>query len=269
MKRTAIIAGCLLLFSGIAHGDMLDGPPRAPIRGSVSIQYTAPQTGQIYASGYVNKLRDGTLDVWQRGTSALATATAARGVYTADGWRVQQTGAAFTCAQDTGNNGPLYSLKCVGGAANTDTLFIQPIESSVAAPLAGQTVTVQFQYKQTSGSSITPKVSTCYASSQDVFSTCTGDLSATSITSCATATWCTESYTFAVSASATNGYQVTFDCNTALTAAQACWITAADIRVTPGVATGVNANPPPPELRPIQVSSPSARDTSSGIPTQG
>ena len=117
---------------------MLDGPPRAPIRGSVSIQYTAPQTGQIYASGYVNKLRDGTLDVWQRGTSALATATAARGVYTADGWRVQQTGAAFTCAQDTGNNGPLYSLKCVGGAANTDTLFIQPIESSVAAPLAGK-----------------------------------------------------------------------------------------------------------------------------------
>ena len=213
--------------------------------------FTAPQTGQIYASGYVNKFRDGTLDVFQRGTSALATATAARGVYTADGWRVQQTGAAFTCAQDTGNNGPLYSLKCVGGAANTDTLFIQPIESYVAAPLAGQTVTVQFQYKQTSGSSITPKVSTCYASSQDVFSTCTGDLSATSITSCATATWCTESYTFAVSASAVNGYQVTFDCNTALTAAQACWITAADIRVTPGVATGVNANPPPPELRPI------------------
>ncbi len=107
--------------------------------------FTAPQTGQIYASGYVNKLRDGTLDVWQRGTSALATATAARGVYTADGWRVQQTGAAFTCAQDTGNNGSLYSLKCVGGASNTDTLFIQPIESSGAAPLAGQTVTVQFQ----------------------------------------------------------------------------------------------------------------------------
>lgn len=48
-----------------------------------------------------------------------------------------------------------------------------------------------------------------------------------------------------------NGYQVTIDCKTALTSAQACQITAADIRVTPGVSTGVNSNPPPPELRPI------------------
>jgi hypothetical protein len=36
-----------------------------------------------------------------------------------------------------------------------------------------------------------------------------------------------------------------------LSASQHCWITAADIRVTPGVATGLNSNPPPPELRPI------------------
>jgi hypothetical protein len=53
------------------------------------------------------------------------------------------------------------------------------------------------------------------------------------------------------SASAVQGYAVTLDCNVALTAAQARWIDAADIRVTPGVATGINANPPPPETWPI------------------
>ena len=215
--------------------------------------YSAAQTGQIYASGYVNKFRNGTFDVWQRGTSALATATG--GAYTADGWIVTQSGAAFTCSQQSGTPATTqayWSLRCVGGASNTDTKVAQRIESYVAAPLAGNTVTVQFYYQQTSGSTITPKISTCYASAQDNFGTCTADLAASNLSACTTATWCLESYTLAASSSASNGYQVTFDCNTALTSAEYCYITAADIRVTPNVATGVNANPPPPELRPIQ-----------------
>lgn len=201
--------------------------------------------------GNLNKFRNGTFDVWQRSTASLATSTS--GAYTADGWIVTQAGAAFTCAQDTGNNGTLHSLKCVGGTSNTDTTFKQRIESSVAAPLAGGTITVQFQFKQDTGSSITPKISTCYASATDNFGTCTGDLAATSLTACASATWCTESYTLSASASASNGYQITLDCNTALTSSQHCWISAADVRVTPGVTTGVNSNPPPPEIRNIAV----------------
>jgi hypothetical protein len=211
---------------------------------------SASTTVTLYSpGGYLNRFRNGTMDVWQRGTSALATSSG--GAYTADGWIVAQSGAVGTCAQDTGYGGPLYSLKCVGNTSNTDTTFAQRIESSVAAPLAGNTVTVQFWYKQTSGSAITPKISTCYASATDNFATCTGDLSASNLTSCATNTWCQESYTLSVSASATQGYQVKFDCNTGLTNAQFCWMTAADIRVTPAVSTGVNTNPPPPELRPV------------------
>ena len=199
--------------------------------------------------GLINKFRNGALDVWQRPTSGLATSPS--GAYTSDGWIVTQAGAAFTCAQDSGNNGTLYSLKCVGGASNTDTTFRQRIESYVAAPMAGQTVTVQFRFKQDTGSAVTPKISTCYAGSQDNFSTCTSDIAATSISSCATVTWCSESYTFTASTNAISGYQVTLDCNTALTSAQHCWMTSADIRVTPGVTAGINSNPPPPELRPI------------------
>lgn len=205
------------------------------------------------AGGGISKFRNGGMMVWQRGTTGLAAAAslAKPCVATADGWCVAQTGAQATCSQGAGTNGALFSLGCIGVASNTDTQFTQRIESYDAAVLAGTIVTVQFQYKQTSGSTVTPKVSAGYASAADNFTTVTSDLAATSLTACATATWCTESYTFTVSVSASQGYQVTLDCNTALTAAQSCSITAADIRVTPGVTTGINANPPAPELRPI------------------
>jgi hypothetical protein len=78
-------------------------------------------------------------------------------------------------------------------------------------------------------------------------------LASTSLSSCATATWCTEAYTLSVSASATNGYRIELDCNTALTNAQHCWVTAVDVRVTPGVTTGVNSSPGPLEFRPFPI----------------
>jgi hypothetical protein len=110
---------------------------------------------------------------------------------------------------------------------------------------------VQIRYKQHTGSPVTPKLSTCYASAQDNFAACTPDLVSTSLASCASGAWCTEAYTLNVSASASQGYQVTFDCNAALSSTQHCWMTGADIRVTAGVPTGVNAAPPSPEMRPI------------------
>ena len=176
--------------------------------------------------GYLNKFRNATFDVWQRGISALPASTS--GAYTADGWRATQTGAAFNCSRQAGNGGTLFSLRCVGGTSNTDTTYSQRIESYIAAPLAGNTVTVQFWYQQNTGGAITPRLSTCFASAQDNFATCTGDLTAVSLSSCASATWCLESYTFPASASAGNGYSVNLDCNTALTSAQFCQITAAD-----------------------------------------
>jgi hypothetical protein len=209
--------------------------------------------GNRPAGGNINKFRNGTMDVWQRGIAGLSPAASLGKpcLATADGWCVVQTGGVSSCSQGSGNGGTLYSLQCAGGTTNNDTQFTQRIESYIAAPLAGNTVTVQFQYKQTTGATITPKISSCYATAADNFSTCASDLASASVTSCATATWCTEAYTFTVSPSATQGYAITLDCNTALTATQTCAITAADVRVTPGVTAGINANPPPPELRPI------------------
>lgn len=219
-----------------------------------TVQTTAAQGNATSYGGMINKFRNGTFDTWQRGTSGLNASTS--GAYTSDGWIVKQTGAAFSCSRASGTKGALYALKCTGGTSNTGTQIYQRIESYVAAPLAGNTVTVQWQYQQTSGSSVTPKVSACYASATDNFSTCTSDLASTSLTACASGTWCTESYTFNVSSNATNGYQVMLDCNTALTSTQACQVTAADIRVTPGMTVGVNVSAPPPELRPVGIEMP-------------
>ena len=213
--------------------------------------FTAAQTGQLYASGYVNKFRNGTFTIWQRGISSLPT-----NAYTADGWVVGQPGATGSCSQGettataTPLGYPLYVIGCAGATGNTNTYIYQRIESFDAAPMAGQTVTVQFQFYQGSGSTVTPQLQTFYPTATDNWTAATTDLTV-SLTPCATGTWCTESYTFAVSANAANGYQVVFYCNTALTAGQSCYVGAADIRVTPGVATGINLNPPPPEMRSV------------------
>ena len=213
---------------------------------------TTSGTCTLYSpGGYLNKFRNGTFTVWQRGISSLPT-----NAYTADGWVVGQPGATGSCSRGettataTPLGYPLYVIGCAGATGNTNTYIYQHIESFDAAPMAGQTVTVQFQFYQGSGSTVTPQLQTFYPTATDNWTAATTDL-VTNLTPCATGTWCTESYTFAVSANAANGYQVVFYCNTALTAGQSCYVGAADIRVTPGVATGINLNPPPPEMRSV------------------
>jgi hypothetical protein len=212
---------------------------------------------QLYstAGGFINKFRNATFDVGQRGNSITVSVT---GSYALDGWKVLFTGSAnVQASQQPGNmannGGTFNDLLLSGAASNTGIKVAQRIESFVAAPFSiGQSVTISFKYLQTTGSPVTPKVSTCFASATDNFTTCTADLASTSITSCADSTWCTEAYTFTPSANAVNGYEVTLDCGAAILAGKLCVFGAPDIRLTPGVTTGVNSNPPLPELRPVQ-----------------
>lgn len=225
--------------------------------GSALAGYALTNSGGILANnqlfsaagGEINKFRNASMDVWQRGTSVTSTVS---GNYTADGYKVFFTGGTqIIASQQTRVSAgyPRQYMQVVGSASNTNVNIRQRIESYVAAPLSGATVTVQFQMMQNSGGSVTPKIQTCYASAQDNFGTCTADLASTSLNACASAVWCTQSYTFTPSVNAANGYEVMFDCNAGFTAGTACNIAAVDIRVTPGVAGGLNAAPPPPELR--------------------
>ncbi len=199
---------------------------------------------------FASKFRNGTMDVWQRGAGPLTVTTS--GAYTADGWIVVPTGASVTAQQVSGRGPTLYSLKVAGATSVTDALVKQRIESFIAAPLAGQIVTVQAQIYNNTGASITPLLTVKHAGAQDNWTSSTTDVSAVSLQSCANGAWTRVAYTFTASSSSSNGLEISFDCgNNFGSSSNSIQITELDIRVTPNVATGQNGNPPVPELRPI------------------
>jgi hypothetical protein len=192
------------------------------------------------------------MDVWQRGASSLTATTS--GAYTADGWIVLPTGASVTCSQVTNNRSgalSLYALKVLGATSVTDIIVKQRIESYIAAPLAGQTVTVQAQVYNNTGGSITPKLTVKHAASQDSWSSPTTDVNAVSLQSCANAAWTQIAYSF--TSSSGNGLEIGFDFgNNFGSSSDYIYIAELDVRVTPGATeSATNSSPPPPELRPI------------------
>ncbi len=200
--------------------------------------------------GMLNKFRNATMDVWQRGTGTITVATS--GGYTADGWIVLPTGASVTAAQASGRLLTKASLQVTGASSVTDLIVKQRIESLMAGVFCSQTVTVQAQVYNGTGGSITPTLTVKHAGSQDVWTSPTTDVSAVSLQSCPASAWTQVAYSFSASASSYNGVEISFDFGNNFGAnTKSVLLTELDIRVTPGVSTGLNGNPPPPELRPI------------------
>lgn len=114
-------------------------------------------TNTVYASAgpgnsplsHRNKLINGSFDVWQRGTSFAASASAA--IYTADRWAFYRdslvTGA--TVSRQTGSYGR-YAYRVQRDSGNTSTnrpRFGQILETYNTIPLAGKTVTFSCKVK--------------------------------------------------------------------------------------------------------------------------
>ena len=110
----------------------------------------------LWNSGYgqagKNKIINGNLDWWQRGTSFAAVATA---TYTADRWQTQLAGTSIstTVSRETTvpNAQSLYSIKVLqsSGSATSVTAYLlrQPIEIGQVENLAGATITLSFYYR--------------------------------------------------------------------------------------------------------------------------
>jgi hypothetical protein len=199
--------------------------------------------------GMVNKFRNGTMDVWQRGASGTVTTS---GGYTADGWIVAPTGASATWAQAGGRLATKNSLQVTGATSVTDLIIKQRIESLIAATFCSQTVTVQAQVYNGTGGSITPKLTVNRPSAQDNYGTTTADVNAASLQACAASAWTLVSYAFTANAASYNGLEILFDFGNNFGAnSKTVQITELDIRVTPGATPGQINLSPPPELRPI------------------
>jgi hypothetical protein len=204
--------------------------------------------------GMVNKFRNATMDVWQRGTSGTVTTS---GSYTADGWIVLPTGASVPWQQNGGRLLTKNSLQVTGASSVTDVKIKQRIESLIAAAFCSQTVTVQAQVCNVTGGSITPTLTVNRPGAQDNYGSVTADVNAVNLQACPNGIWTLVSYTFTANAASYNGLEIVFDFGNNFGAnTKALLIAELDIRVTPGAAAGLNSNPPPPELRPIGIELP-------------
>jgi len=202
------------------------------------------------AGGFVNKLRNGTFDVWQRGTGIFSVTS---GVYTADGWIVGAVGGTSSVSAQAAPAGRLArNIMQMGGAAGMAQLLLtQRVESYVSAPLTNQRCTFQAQILNATPAALTPTLSISTANPVDNFASPVTVLAPVNLQSCASGQWTRVAYTFDMGANPGLGVQVQLNFG-ALTV-NSVSIAEADLRATPGVATGLNANPPPPELRPIAI----------------
>lgn len=149
--------------------------------------------------GMRNRIINGAMQVWQRGTSFSAVG----GSYLADRWVASQT---FIAAQSTdAPPNAKYSLDITAGAGSYGTIA-QRIESANCIDLVGQSVTISLWAKRVSGTSnITLGLK--YANAVDNFSTTT-DIGST-VQLVPTSSWTYFTVTFTnLPAGAANGLQL-------------------------------------------------------------
>jgi hypothetical protein len=212
------------------------------------------QAAQYNGSGFINKFRNASCTIAQLGTSG--TITAGTPGYTLDGWIIGCTGANVgwgqASAMATAQQEAPWAVFASTAVGVTDLFFKQRIESVDCAQLVSKQVTVQFGIFQNTAGSITPTLTVKHAGSTDNWTSPVTDVNAVSLQACAPNVVTQVAYTFACSASALNGLEITVDFGgSANVAGKTITVGVADIRATPGVATGLNATPPVAEIRPV------------------
>jgi len=159
-------------------------------------------------TGFKNRIINGAMGIWQRGTSGFASSG-----YGPDRFIVSAN-SALTAAQSSDvPSGFKYSLSLSGTGYPQTT---QRIESTNCTDLAGQSVTISFWAKQTSGASAgSLGILLFYANASDNFS---GGITqiGSGQTFTGTTGWVQYSYTFtSLPAQAANGLQLIAYANTA------------------------------------------------------
>jgi hypothetical protein len=184
---------------------------------SPTITGTATSTGDISTTGTVvmgssflrNRIINGGMQIWQRGTSFSSPAN---GAYTADRWF--GSGASISSISQSADvpTGYKYSISASGTAY---TAVGQRIESVNCIDLGGATVTLSFWLKQTTAAGTGAiAVALYYANTADTFSSTTQIGSNQYINT--SSTWTQYTITFSsISANAVNGLQILFIANNA------------------------------------------------------
>jgi len=133
-------------------GDVLSAQNMNDLSGTVNLL-----DGTQSAAGK-NSIINSAMQVWQRGTTALAAATSAATGFTADRWQLYRASFTANCTgsrqltADTVNLPNIqYGLRIQRTAGDTSTNFVrlvQTFETVNSIPLAGKTVTLSFYAKK-------------------------------------------------------------------------------------------------------------------------
>lgn len=213
--------------------------------------------GQIYnaatiatnnTGGFINKFRNGNVNVAQRGTSGNLTSTATTIV---DGWYAtgiygaSTSGGTWSLASGGGTfNNQIGNLSLTASGSGTGTITLtQNIESFDAVALSNNQCAFQVFFVNFTSSALTPTITTSYANSADNFSAVTQDLAATNLQTIGAGASGVLSYILPVSPNAYLGYQIKVTIGN-IPAGTNFRIGNFDIRVTTGNATGLNSMPP-------------------------
>lgn len=250
-------AGPIALTGGeIVAGTILIMTYDAALNGGIGgfhVNAVGNRQASAYGSGFVNKLRNAPLDIWQRGTPV--TVTGGSSGYTADGWICAATGAVATVSQVSGRLLTANSMKVIGNTSMTDTTLRQRIEGAVANNLASQICTFQAWLFNSTGNPLVPTFTVRHAGSLDNWASPVVDVNAAVLASCTNGVWTQLAYSFTATSVASLGLEVSMSFGAALNnTSNYVQFCEADLRATPNVA----ANTIPnffyvPELRPIAV----------------
>jgi hypothetical protein len=195
-----------------AKGDLIAGTAADTVNrlavgnnGETLVADSSTSTGLRYnpLNALVNPIINGGMDIWQRGTSIANGATR---VYTADRWQAD-TGTQLTYSRQAVNDSTnlpniQYSARVqrTAGSTSVDAWnFVTTVETAMAIPLAGKTVTLSFYAKRGANYSATSNLLganlfTGTGTDQNVYSGFTG-----SVTTSGSVTLTTSWQRFAIS----------------------------------------------------------------------
>lgn len=187
--------------------------------GSATNNITLDTNGNMTSAGTVamstpftmrNKIINGAMDIWQRGTSGFGP-----GGYGADRWYLDGASATSQRSTDVPNSSFLYSNEW-GYPGSASCSIRQRIEAVNCRDLAGQTITVSLWAKSTSGTT-SLSYSLSYPATTDNFTgVAEGNIASfVQIGAASLSTsWTYYSFSVAIPAAATTGLQLSFNRNT-------------------------------------------------------